>query len=168
MLQTICRLFGEEADKQRPAARAGLGSVEYDSQQQQEAGAQSLPPTAYLTNKPDQQQQLQQADAITGTDNALLASSEVRSKPTVPSKEGSTGSVAAAGAASSKKAAAADADLDPLHDNLTDSEKEAEQLSALSRVIQQQQDTISKQVTMVYLHELSAANKPTRACSRSV
>jgi hypothetical protein len=145
LLQTMCRLFGEEANKQQPAVRAGLGSVEYDSQQQQKAGAPSLPPTAYLTNKPDQQQ----ADAVTGTDDALLASSDVRPKPTVPSNKASTGSAPAAGTAGSKKAAAADADLDPLHDNLSDSEKEAEQLSALSRVIQQQQDTISKQVTIL-------------------
>lgn len=148
LLHSMCRMFGEEGyNKQQPAARAGLGSVEYDSQQQ-EAGARSpsLPPTAYLTKKPDQQQQPQQADAATGTDDALLASSDVRPKPTVPSNKASTASAVGAGAAGSKKAAAADADLDPLHDNLSDSEKEAEQLSALSRVIQQQQDTISKQV----------------------
>jgi hypothetical protein len=37
--------------------------------------------------------------------------------------------------------------VDPLHDNLSDAEKEAEQLAALSKVIQQQQDTIAKQVS---------------------
>jgi hypothetical protein len=42
------------------------------------------------------------------------------------------------------KAAAGATDGDPLHDSM--SEKEAEQLSALSRIIQQQQDTITKQV----------------------
>lgn len=148
-----CRLFGEEGylnNKQQPA-RGSLGSVEYNSQQQQ-AGAPSpsLPPSTWLSNKQSQYKQ-EQADVVGSTDDALLASSDVRRPAPTPTRTPAptaTGAGAAVGSSSTKAkaAAAADPDYDPLHDNLSASEKEAEQLSALSRVIQQQQDTITKQV----------------------
>jgi hypothetical protein len=137
-------LFGEDGyanNKQQPA-RGSLGSVEYDSQQQRQAGAPtpSLPPSTWLSNKQSQYKQDQ-------TDDAVLASSDVR-RPAPTPKPTVTGAGAATtgGSSSTKAAAAADPDYDPLHDNLSASEKEAEQLSALSRVISQQQDTITKQV----------------------
>lgn len=146
------RLFGEEGylNKQQQPARGSLGSVEYKQQEEAGAASPSLPPSTWLSNKQSQMKQEQQPD--TSTDDALLASSDVRPLPTPAftpaASTGSTGAAAGAGAAGNKQQAvgADHPDLDPLHDNFTASEKEAEQLSALSRVIQQQQDTITKQV----------------------
>jgi hypothetical protein len=127
-----------------------LGSVEYKSEASNQAA--TLPPAARLAS------QQQDEAAAGGGDNALLASKDVQPaavasssqqqqqqvQPTAATKETSTG----AGAASSNSSSStgAGAHVDPLHDNLSDAEKEAEQLAALSRVIQQQQDTITKQV----------------------
>jgi hypothetical protein len=59
---------------------------------------------------------------------------------------GSGSAAAAAGAAAAGGAAASQA-ADPLHDSSEKEAKETVQLSALSRVVQQQQDTISRQVS---------------------
>lgn len=127
--------------------------MEVDSKQQQlaDAPAPPLPPSAVLSN----QQQQQQSGGVASTDDALLASSDVQAVQTPPSATATTRVASTQGApatsntaSSSGGAGAADADalLDPLHDNQSDAEKEAEQLSALTRVIQQQQETIEKQV----------------------
>ena len=125
-----CRLFEEGSsswNKESPN-RSSLGSIEFNSQQQQqpEAPAPPLAPSLKLPSS------TQQAAASTSDDS---------------------------------KGAEAEADLDPLHDSQSDSEKEAEQLSALSRVIQQQQDTITKQVTLRPLCWMLSVPRLTRHCS---
>lgn len=142
-----CRLFGDEgtSNKQQPD-RGSLGSSQFDSQQLQRGDhSPPLPPAA---RPPNQQQQ--DGEGAARTDDALLASADARATP-APVPSTAVGADASSSQQQQQKAAATDPDFDPLHDSLTDSEKEAEQLSALSRVIQQQQDTITKQVRCYHL-----------------
>lgn len=63
---------------------------------------------------------------------------------------GSTSAAPAAPAAGTQLAGTGSSSTtDPLHESPRKTDKEAEQLAALSRIVQQQQDTISRQVMLV-------------------
>jgi hypothetical protein len=78
--------------------------------------------------------------AVTGTDAAAAGTAAIH--PVT----GAGAAGATAGAASTAGGATASQVADPLHDDSAKAAKEAAQLAALSRVVQQQQDTISRQV----------------------
>lgn len=140
---TCCRWFGDEDPtwnaKEHSSSRASLASVEYNSQQRQPEA--QPPPLAPSTALPNQQQQQQEQAATTAT-----------AVPTASASEGSSKRSDTASNDDSKASGAGAAAMETPGGAQGDSEKEAEQLSSLSRVIQQQQDTITKQVPYLAGH----------------
>jgi hypothetical protein len=110
----------------KPPAAGILGSSEHQQQQQ----LQQQEPERQAALPPPLAQPQQQERPATNASTA-------RAQPAVAAPQAP---------ALSSTGAAASTPHDPLHDSQSGSQKEAEQLTALSHVIQQQQQTIVKQV----------------------